>query len=238
MKKYFGQGTYGDAYNAGLLVQAMAPEDHVVVYWKTVHKNLYSDIRKIFWLFRIECRFVDRDIPEIEHLKVAPLVLPESYVGIDPNLYFDAKMIINDFIPKIKPYHVIQAHAGKPGGVNMKYESIDGVNDSCISGMNNVLVGTDRRFYGLVATDIINYVGMTSIDEFVRIISCADKFTGPVGFGSFVALSFGIPCILHDFNPIAFKNRIDNNWWKKYCVKFYSRSYAFPPKQYPSLEDE
>jgi len=209
MDGLFCQGTLGDTYIFSCKLKNI-PTEYRKIHHKTQHKYWYKEINDIYRL--------------VGNLNVTFI---EYYHNTWDELSSDVHEQNMEFFPKWdwpdgtyswieKPYLVIQPEAGKPQGFNHKELKLKTVqNEVCNSDIPVVLLGTSKK-YDYIRCEH-NLMNRTNLIDVMHLVSNANRFIGPEGLLSFVALSHKVPSEIYYKSHIAVQKRIIGSPWEKYC---------------------
>ena len=208
MNIYLTRGSLGDSYIIMLKLRNI--RKRIIINHHTKHRYWWPTIRDIHsFNNHVTVRFSDEprlDLPE---------VTSDSHEG-EMDFFPDLGME-NVYVEQ--PYIAIQPHSGKPQGFNRKDLPMTLIKQAIYDyGYKCVFIGTDRDAYGgLGQTCGTNLVGRTTVLEAMSIVANAEKFVGPEGFLSFVALSHKVDSDIYYKSRDAVRKRIENTPWEEYA---------------------
>ena len=208
MKDILVRGSLGDSYIAVSKIKNIL--DVVHVHHNTLHRYWIDLISEIYSLPQNvgEITFTDYPRVDLEEITSDPH---------EQNMEFFPKWDVKGKYTIIKPYIVVQPHSGKPyGGNNKSMPKFFLQSVFSTSPFKCVLLGTDRRYETL--TNCTNLIGKTTITDSIQIIRNAEKFIGPEGLLSFIALSHKVKSTVYYSSKEAVDKRILNTPWDKYCT--------------------
>ena len=209
MRRYMTQGTLGDSFIIACKINNI--RDRVILHHKTLHRAWWAIIKDILTLPKnvSDVRFVNEVRKDLVELTSDT---HEQNPDFFPNFEVKGNIDIK------KPYIVLQPHAGKIKGGNAKYLSYETLNTIIMNAelmdQRCVVLGIHPRYRGL--ENCINLIGKTTILDTIPIIQNADRFIGPEGFMSMLALSSKVYSDIFYSDYGAVKRRIIGVPWEKY----------------------
>ncbi len=222
MRTYGCSGTLGDTYINLCILYHVAKLESIVCRHYTIHIDWHGLIKQIYSLLpNIQVEFIhQRDVvnPRIHstfthHEELGTTLSSPNDWCVFPQFVFPKT---NIQLPD--KYTVLNLKSGKPNeNRNIKEDTINGILTTSKEPL--VVIGTGNKHKNIVAGNVINLVGKTSLLEAMRIVSKADCFIGFQGLMSFVAMSCRIKSEVYvrsesDIHAISI--RVPEQW-KKYC---------------------
>lgn len=208
MTQVYTSGTLGDTYIACLKIKCIL--DMVEVFHFTKHSYWRSLISEIYRLPHNIGKVTFADYPRVDLEEITSNTHEQ-------NMDFFPKWDVKGQYTIMKPYIVLQPHSGKPSGGNHKsFPKFFIQSILAASAYQCVLLGTDRRYEHI--TNCINLIGKTTITDTIQIIRNAEKFIGPEGLLSFIALSHKVKSTIYYSSHEAVEKRIFNTPWEKYAT--------------------
>jgi ADP-heptose:LPS heptosyltransferase len=207
MKEFFTSGSLGDSFIECLKLRTIKDDiklSHFTqhLYWKHLIEEIFSFSNNVK-----EISFIQYEKKDVEEITSDP---HEQLTDFFPSLNVKGKFKI------IKPYTVLQPHSGKPLGGNTKhlpyYFIIDAIRRSPFK---CVLLGTDDRYKEI--DNCVNLIGQTTITDLIDIVGNSERFIGPEGLISFIALSHKIKSDIFYSTYEAVEKRIVGTPWSSFA---------------------
>lgn len=208
MKELCTRGTLGDSYIISCKIKTILEMVHI--HHCTKHRYWEQLISEIFSLPNNVSKVSFYDYPRVDLEEITS----DTH---EQNMDFFPKWDVKGQYTIIKPYVVVQPHSGKPSGGNTKsFPKFFLQSIFSTSPFKVVLLGTDKKYETI--SNCVNLIGKTTITDSIQIIRNAEKFIGPEGLLSFVALSHKIKSTVYFSSKEAVEKRIMNTPWDKYCT--------------------
>jgi hypothetical protein len=211
-REFLCRGTLGDTYIFCSKLSTLGP-DPIKIWHNTQHKYWMQEINDIYTLLpNVDVKFSD-------YLRVGVEEITSNVHEQNMDFFPEWKWPKHSNYTLIsEPYMVIQPQAGKPKGYNnkeLKHKMVyDAINESDIP---CVILGTSSKYSHVRCKH--NLTNKTSVLEAMRIVSNAEKFMGPEGLLSFVALSHKVESHIYYKSHAAVEIRIMESPWEEYCYE-------------------
>ena len=219
MKIYHASGTVGDTYVILCKLYRIAAWERILCNHYVAYKELRPVIREIYALLpNIELSFKDIETPVVELSGAFRFPGQEAEQGkynLNPEYYpeFEPGNIDRFNLPQA--YETLQVKAGSHGERSLYAETI--VRILAESNLPVILIGENSESLSAEDFNVIDLRGKSSVKETISIIKESERFHGPLGFLSFVAVSQRVMSNVYmrsqlDISAISFRTEAVEEW--------------------------
>jgi hypothetical protein len=225
MKTYHASGTVGDAYVILCKLYRIAARERILCNHYVAYEKLRPAIREVYALLpNIELSFKDIEVPVVEisgAFRFPGQEIEQVKYNLSPEYYpeFEPGNIDRFNLPE--NYEILQVKAGSHGERSLHAETIKMI--LAESKLPMILVGENGVGLPAGSSDAADLRGKSSVREIISIIKKSERFHGPLGFLSFVAVSQKVMSDVYmrsqlDISAISFRIEAVEEW-RRFLVR-------------------